>query len=207
MNGLDLYKRALTVVGLPDDDGMVGLDVEGVPVSLVRSAIEDLALMEDWYWAYSETTIALVAGQTEYDVETDLMAVSFVSVNDSPLQHQQRRDLIQWGPISGRPRYYAIQGTKLYVSPVPDGTDAELLVGSYGTEAEVTSLDDMPTVPRQFQGILVQLIAKAIAQRVSDQSSYTMAVAEAKRQSDFLVRRQNRTKATQKVSVRRGGGF
>jgi hypothetical protein len=207
MNAREIYNRALTVVGLPDDDGMVGTDVPSVPVSLVRSAIEDLALMEDWYWAYTETTIPLVAGQTEYTIDTDLMAVSFISVADVPLMHQQRRDLIQWGTITGRPRYYAIQGTKLHVFPVPNGTDTELLVGSYGTEAEVTSLDDIPAVPYQFQGILVQLTAKAIAQRVSDQSSYTMAVAEAKRQSDFLVRRQNRTKATQKVSVRRGGGF
>lgn len=153
------------------------LSTDGDTLNLEPSFITDILnecnhaieTERNWAWLNATETITTVSGTRLYTPAAGWLRTKSLTAADwGPLKVQSPDELAEWWPTStdtGTPVFYAEIAGQLALAPTPGGVYT-LTHNYFKTEPELSLDADVPLLPNQFRGRLVDMATAEAASRL-----------------------------------------
>jgi len=172
----------------------------------INFALQEIAGEAEWPWLNGTTTVTTVANQQGYALPTDAIKVlAVVDSGDTPVDPISIDDLESalWNDsitqTFGEGKFYAVDGTSIYLVPTPTKAGEVYTVRYQKTETVLAADGDAPLLPTRHDQMVVDLACYTALNR-SDQTF------DMRRADRFFANYQRLLKRARQMSMNKRGG-
>lgn len=215
----DLYLSALGRIGLPFDDGLLGVGNPTSVLAAVNAGLAEMSVDHDWLFDYAEGELEVYPGRTAYDIPSRWLRTAFLVERTSgvELRWKQRREHMRLN-APGAPQWFDTSGDQILIAPEPStattlihgyfrGYDRIDQLAAYGDgedyEDVYAQLADVDiTLPAPYDQLGVLFIAKAQCVILKDREHHGLIVEEIRTLKSTLSDNRRRQQATGRIKTR-----
>lgn len=137
----------------------------------LAAALRFISGVADWWWLDATSTIDTIAGTAtidQPDASVHTRSLAFTDDIGGEIPEIPIADLDAYTTDTGRPRYYAEEGTTLVLTPTPDAVYA-LKLRYVLREPDLAQDTSEPLIPAQYHDAVVDYAAYLCLDRLRDE--------------------------------------